>query len=272
MEDTTFLHLEEKLGFEDKLRFGPKGRAKIYQKNFLTDEKELLFEQNNKITLAGAGFLSSAMFDIAGTELTPSYNNALSLDATINTSVAGGVNKTCLFCVGIDGCGTENSQVYPEDYKHWIDEKSIIPFQYRPLVKDLSDQQRTNIYMGRKTLTNYYAYYFKKFDSLPIRTQQLTDGSPIDSTIYSSTSKLEAQTFVSMEMSVTPDDCRDYFLQTVGINEAKINSISLCTAWYKTINGFPVYQDIRPITRLNFPNECLINLEKGIVIDYSVYF
>ena len=233
---------------------------------------EIIFTKTNKITLAGAGFLARSMFDLTDPEITPSYNNALNLDDTINTTVPGGTNKTCLFCVGIDGCGRENSQIYEEDYRHWIDTSNIVPFQYRPIGKDLQDVQRKNVYMGRKTSTLYYAYYFKKFDTDPILTQQFTDGTPIDSTIYSDTSTLEVQTVVTIQMTVTPDDCRDFFIENTGINDARINSISLCTGWYKTINTYPVYQDIRPITRLNFPNECLIDLNKGITITYLVYF
>ena len=265
------LKFKDRLGFFDvkKLRFNPYGIASVY----CTDTGEEIFKlKPNQITLAGAGFLARSMFDLPGTEVTPSYNNALSLDDAINVSAPSSTNKTFLFCVGIDGCGTENSQVIPEDYKHWIDENSIIPFQYRPITKDITDTERKTTYYGRKTLTNFIAYYFKAFDSAPALTQQLTDGTPITSSIYGSTSLLKAQTIVNMQMSVTPDDCRDYAIETTGIKDARINSISLCTAWIKTIGGYPVYQDIRPITRLNFPNECLIDLNKGISIDYSVYF
>jgi hypothetical protein len=122
------------------------------------------------------------------------------------------------------------------------------------------------------TLSKYYAYYFKAFDSAPVLTQQFTDGTAIDGTIYSTTSTFPVQTFVTMGMSITPDDCRDGFIDTTSINDARINTISLCTAWAKTIGGYPVYQDIRPVTKLNFPNECLIDLRKGIDITYSVYF
>lgn len=272
MDNFKQLNLKDAAGFNDikvlTKRFNPRGVVRA----FYTDSGEEIFTKDNKITLAGAGFLSKAMFDLPDPEITPNYNNALNLDNVINTSVPGNTIKTQLFCVGMDGCGRENSQVYDEDYKHWIDENAIIPIQYRPVSKDITDEQRKNAYMGRKTLSAFYAYYFKKFDTEPVRTQQFTDGTPIDATIYSSTSVLPVQTVVSMQMSITPDDCRDYFIETTGINDAKINSISLCTAWYKIIDGFPVYQDIRPITRLNFPNECLIDLNKGITIDYSVYF
>jgi hypothetical protein len=138
---------------------------------------------------------------------------------------------------------------------------------------DLTNEQRNNIYFGRKTLSSsYYAYYFKAFDSKPVFTQQFTDGTAIDSTIYSTTSNLAVESIVNMQMSVTPDDCRDYFIETTGVNDARINTISLCTGWAKTIDTYTYYQDIRPVTKLNFPNECLIDLKKGIDIDYSIYF
>lgn len=242
--------------------------------NITNDLGEVIFEGiHNKITLAGAGFLARSMFDLPGTEVTPSYNNALSLDNTINTTVPGDTYKTCLFCVGVDGCGRENSAVVEEDYKHWINEDHIVPFQYRPQTKDLSDSERNSTYMGRKTIGNtFFAYYFKTFDAAPVLNQYLEDGTPIDGTIYKSTSLLPAYTVVNMQMSITTSDIRDYFIATTGINDARINSISLCLGWKKTISGHPVYQDIRPMTRLNFPNETLIDLRKGIHIDYSVYF
>jgi hypothetical protein len=234
---------------------------------------EIIFTKRNKLILPGAGFLARALFDLPGTEITPSYNSALSLDNTIYTTVPTGVNKTALFCVGTDGCGRENSQVEEEDYRKWINPTTgLVPFQYRPLNKDITNSARKDVYFGRKTLASYYAYYFKKFDSNPQLIQQFTDGTPIDNTIYSTTSSLPVETIVNMQMSVTPSDCRDYFIATTGVNDARINTISLCTAWYKEINGYNVYQDIRPVTKLNFPNECLIDLKKGIDIDYSVYF
>lgn len=233
---------------------------------------EVIFETQNKLILPGAGFIARSLFDLPGAEITPSYNNAIGLDNTINTLTPMGTNKIYLFCVGTDGCGRENSQVYEPDYRKWIDPANLVPFQYRLLAKDLSDVARKNIYFGKKTLANHYAYYFKSFDSSPVFTQQYTDGTPIDDKVYSSTSTLPIQTIVSMQMAITPDDCRDYFIATTGINDARINTISLCTAWVKDIGGYPVYQDIRPVTKLNFPNEALIDLKKGIDIDYSVFF
>ena len=73
-------------------------------------------------------------------------------------------------------------------------------------------------------------------------------------------------------MSVLRSYCRDYFIATTGINDARINTISLLTAIPKTVNGFTYYQNIRPLTKLNFPNEELIDLTKGIDFIYQIFY
>lgn len=267
------LNLKDHIGFIDNKKINSSDQFNLKTKVVVayTDTGEVLFTKSNKITLAGAGFLARSLFDLNDQEVTPSYNNKLNLDNTINTTTYTSNNRAYLFCVGTDGCGTIDSEVYTEDYKHWIAPADLVPFQYVSKSSDLTASQRS-IYFGRKTLTGYYAYYFKAFDNTPTLTQQLSDGSTIDNTIYDNTTSLQAQTVVSMQMSITSSDCRDYFIATTGISDARINALSLCTAWYKTIDDYSYYQDIRPCTRLNFPNESLIDLNKGLTITYSMYF
>ena len=38
------------------------------------------------------------------------------------------------------------------------------------------------------------------------------------------------------------------------------------------INGKEYYQDIRPLTKYNMPNEQLIELSKGLDIVYQIYY
>lgn len=232
---------------------------------------ELIFEGTNKVILPGAAFIARKLFNLNVPEVTPSYNTALNLDNTVYTT-PDAPEKVFLFCVGIDGCGRENSQVWAEDYGKWIMPESLVPFQYKPQSKDISDSLKKSLYFGRKTELLHYAYYFKAFESDPVLVQQYIDGTPIDSTVYSSTNTTEIETYVELRMKVTKDDCRDYFIATTGINDARINTISLLTGWAKEIDGFNVYQDVRPLTKLNFPNEPLIDLLKGIDIIYQVYF
>jgi hypothetical protein len=249
------------------------GLSKLQTKIILTnrDTGEVIFRGKNKLILPGAEFLAMALFDLPDVPLTPSYNTKLNLDNTIYTTTPQDTNKVFLFCVGTDGCGTENSQVYEEDYRKWIQPEALVPFQYKPKNKDISGSLRA-VYYGRKTLGDHFAYYFKAFDSKPQLVRQFTNGTSIDSTVYDVTDQTPVETYVSMSMSITKDDCRDYFIKTVGINSARVNTISLCTAWKRVVDGFNYYQDIRPITKLNFPNEPLIDLRKSIDITYQVYF
>ena len=104
------------------------------------------------------------------------------------------------------------------------------------------------------------------------------DGTDIDYQVYESTKQEAANTFVEMTMQITKEDFREWFNDDEGggggINNAKINSISLLTAWYKDDfgDGYRYYQDIQPFTQLNIPNEPLIDLTKGIDITYHIYF
>ena len=101
---------------------------------------------------------------------------------------------------------------------------------------------------------------------------RFTDGTIIDANLYDSQNETDAETFVEMNLRITKDDFRDYFRATTSINDAKINSISLLTAWYNESSGYRWYQDITPMTQLNIPNEPLIDLTKGIDITYHIYF
>ena len=245
---------------------------------------EIVFKGlKNKVIIPGSGFIARKLFDITTEEATPSYNDIFgaamytpSVD-TAPTSIDVGTvatadnHKVLLFCCGIDGCGSENSQVYPVDYTKWIAPSDLIPFRYQLASNDISDDLRET-YFGRTDINGeYLAYYFKRFEGLPVLIQQYIDGTPVDANIYDSVKQEDAETYVELSLKITKEDIRDYFVATVGIDEAKINSISLCTAYPVEENGFVYYKEIRPITKLNIPNEPLIDVTKGIEIIYHIY-
>ena len=134
----------------------------------------------------------------------------------------------------------------------------------------ISLKLKKEIYHGRKVIGNRVAYYFKQFESKPVKKVRFEDGTTVDATVYKSTKESEIETFVEINLKITEEECREYFINTVGINEARINTISLCTAWKKEINGKEYYQDIRPLTKYNMPNEQLIELSKGLDIVYQI--
>lgn len=237
---------------------------------------ELLFEDSNKVIVSGSAFTAAKHFNIKPPILTPSYNQVLKLDHTVTEAYDGnGIRPEeiiNLFAVGIGGCGVEQSQVYPVDYTKWISPEELVPFRYQYQDADLSASMR-EVYHGRQTLSNgFIAYNFKKFDSIPVFKQQYTDGTPIDENIYLSERTDDVESFIELKMSITKDDCRDFFKETTGINTAKLSSISLLESWTKEIDGYVYHQDIRPVTRYNFSTESLIDLTKGIDIIYDIYY
>ena len=242
---------------------------------FYPGQKEPIYKTKNKIILPGARFTARAHWDIANTEVTPSYNTALGLENSVYSG-AESEEKVWLFCVGTDGCGREPSQVYKVNYAKWIMPESLVPFRYVLYNEDIDPTLR-NTYFGRVEKGEYIAYYFKAFESDPTFVQQYVDGTPIDSNIYDSTREEEVESYVDIRLAITKEDCRDYFIQTTGINDARVNTISLCTGWVKEFEDgegrkFKYYQDIRPLTKLNFPSEPLIDLSKGLDIIYHIYY
>lgn len=243
---------------------------------------EVIFKGlKNKVIIPGSGFVARKLFDLTTDEITPSYNTALNIytptgetapSEDIGTTATKNNQKVVLFCCGTDGCGSESSQVYPVNYTKWIKPADLVPFRYQLASNDLSDALKKT-YFGRATTNDgkYIAYYFKRFETEPKIVQQYIDGTPIDATVYDSVKTTSAETFVELSLKITKEDIRDYFVATVGIDEAKINSISLCTGYPVEESGQVYFKEIRPITKLNIPNESLIDVTKGIEIIYHIY-
>lgn len=237
---------------------------------------EVLFDGHNKVIVAGSAFTAAKHFNITPHTSTPTYNEVLKLEKSdADMYNEPGIRReeiVCLFAVGIDGCGPEASQVYDVDYTKWIAPESLIPFKYQLETNDLPSYHRDK-YFGRKKVGNRIAYYFKAFENAPTFVQAFSDGTPIDENIYTSSRKDEVESYIEINLKITKQDCRDFFLSTVGINEARVNTISLLTAYpVEKEDGFVYYQNIRPLTKLNFPSEPLIDTSKGLDIIYHIYY
>lgn len=235
---------------------------------------EILFYGRNKVILPGAAFTARKHFAIPDQEITPSYNDALGLDNSVHEAPPSEADeKVFLFSVGVDGGGWEPSQIYPVNYGKWCAPGDLVPFRYQPLTDDLGEELRDS-YFGRKTYDaqNRIAYYFKSFDIEPTFHQQYIDGTPIDANIYESEKEDEIETYIELVLKITKEDCREFFRATTGPNTARINCIQLLTGWAKTVDGIKYYQDIRPLTKLHFPLESLIDITKSIKIIYHLYY
>lgn len=237
---------------------------------------EIVFKGKNRTMISGSEFMAYHTFRLNGfTFTTPNYNTQIGLDHTVSGSQndLGANYLTQVFCVGTSGCNRESAIWYPVSNKKWIAPSELVPFQYVPYDKDLTPLQRET-YFGRKSIASvlYYAYYFKKFDSNPIYKKQYEDGTPWNAAIFEDNSEANAQMSVTTTMTITKDDCRDYFINTTGINDGRFNCLSLCLAWTDVFDGFTYYQDIRPLTRINFPNKFLNDLTSEWLVTYHIYF
>ena len=245
----------------------------------------VLFKGHNKVIIPGSQFTACKHFNLNRTVNYKSYNDLLSLTdptGTIFTDAMYRASTVCLFAVGTDGCGAEQSQVYDVDYTKIIGVDSLVPFRYQNILpnvdtgnNDLTGDMRDK-YFGRKILgasNDTAAYYFKAFDTTPELKIQYLDGTPVDENIYQSLNSNEAETFIELKMSITKEDCRDFFIATTGINTAKVNTISLLTAYpVNGDDGYTYYQGILPLTKLNFPSIPLIDTTLGIDITYHIYY
>jgi len=245
----------------------------------------------NKVILPGSGLIAHKLFDIFNSddtakpeeEITVSYDKAMASIMKYTGSetahdeedtVANANNhKVLLFCCGTDGCNGESFTVNPVSYKMWTKPEALVPFRCST---DDIDSSLRDTYFGRCEQTigskNYKTYYFKKFDQAPVLKQQYVNGDEITSYDYSDATEQEVETFVELSLKITKEDIREYFIATTGIEGAKINTISLCSAYpVKGSDGYTYYKDIRPLTKLNFPSESLIDTSKGIDIIYHIY-
>ena len=243
---------------------------------------------------------------------TPTYDTTLGLDNGANGStyptvvikdgdnnVVGSIQDETQrvilgFCVGQGGAGLDISDVFHVKYCSWITPDNLVPFRY-PLQS--ADNVDESMYKGKKALTlgngqQRNAYYFKAFSNTPNLVQNYvsTIGTFSDSvsasTVYSNTaSAYTAQSYVELHLKITKDDCREFFITHKGIESAKINQVSLVYGWEKEVEvtkldnmgnlktgKYQYFQDIRPFSILNIPNEIISNLEKSLSIVYTLYF
>lgn len=282
---------------------------------FINDETgEDIFEPlHNRTVIAGGGFTLQKLFGLDRSCLnnTPTYDEALELDDAATSSVYPAIGVTdadgnyigsmedesqrviCGFCLGNGGAGVESTNVFDETYASWIYPDTLVPFRY-PL-KDVDDVDES-IYKGKKTLTlsngqTRVAYYFKEFSNTPelvqnyVSTLETFEDSVSPSTVYERTTIADkAQSFVELHLKVTNKDCREFYIAHSGLDETKINQISLVYAWKKSVSRtklnssgsittaeYEVLQQIRPFSVCNFPTEVLSDRKKSISIIYTLY-
>ena len=84
--------------------------------------------------------------------------------------------------------------------------------------------------------------YFKTFSNTPNLVQNYVSsiGTFADTVnpgnVYTNTANADkAQSYVELHLKITSEDCREYFITHKGLENAKINQISLISAWEKNV-------------------------------------
>ena len=238
------------------------------------------WELSNKVVISGAVFNAILPFNLPNNNNMKSYNDWLVLDNSVDHE-AEVENRpvVCLFCLDDSGCGDTPKDVFTVNFTDRIEPDSIFPFRYVDADKDLDEELR-QMYFGKKTFTddsNKIAYYFKAFDTDPQLHIRYTDGTQIDpDNLFNISTSQAAEVFVEMRLRVNRYDFRDYFDQVLGWDNARISSLSLCYAWYKDIEEDGEYhryfQAITPYTKINFPYNWLVDLNKAVDFIYDIYY
>lgn len=269
---------------------------------------------HNRTVVAGAAFVAMKLFsfDRASLDNTPTYDTTLGLDYGADGStypsidikdqdgnIVGSIpdetqRVVCGFCLGQGGAGLETSDVFDVKYCSWITPDNLVPLRY-PI--ESSDDVDEDFYKGKKSLElpngqRRNAYYFKSFSNTPRPVQNYMSAvgtfsdDIIADTVYSNIASADkGRTYVELHLKITEDDCRDFFIAHQGLENARINQISLITAWKKSVEVTKLnpdgniitktveyLQDIRPFSLINIPTEILKDPEKSISCIYTLYF
>ena len=258
------------------------------------DTGEVLGEYENKIVITGSMFSGCKTFGIDSGLILPSYNDDMIFDNDQESPTEDRDLKKSivqLFCIGDDGCGatqrdvkvcnfTDRIQPLKEEDLKAADPKTtcvgkMYPFRYQDLDDDLPVELRAD-YFGRRTYSTVgsgkIGYFFKKFDTTPELHVMYTDGTQVESDMYENNTDQIAECYVETRLRITRNDFRDFFEEVIGWENARISSLSLCYAWEYIGEDYSYYQDIYPYTKLNFPVEFLVNLDKAIDFNYQVFY
>ena len=241
------------------------------------DTGEVLFKGRNKVVLPGGLVTARAHFgsnlsvgsaNVNMDTVLSKYNYDQYLDQT--TPPEGGTEDkdgeiVRLFAVGNDGCGDTGTEVVTVKYKDYLKYTDnplsiagLIPFA---LAADDESRNPDGKYFGKRTIE-------PNVSSSLISTSGI-EYSVSDLPVAANATDLEF--CVSVSLKISKDECRSLYSQ-VGDKNKRINSISLLTAKKKVVNNIEYFYNIKPLTKLNFSSEYLIDSNKGIDITYNIYY
>ena len=251
------------------------------------DTGEVLFKGRNKVVLPGGLTTAKSHFGSnlkAGSILMDTVLKKYSYDQYLDAKTVpdGGTEDSDgeivrLFAVGSDGCDLSAIKAKTAKYKDYlkITENPGLVDGLIPFIAEDETTNSENKYFGKRTFTfdskakvHYLFKTIEGYSSNLITTNGVTC-SETDLPLASNIDDLEF--YVSVNLKISDKECRSLFNQ-VGSDVKRINSISLLTARKKVVNNVPYYYNIRPLTKLNFTNEFLVEGNKSLDITYNIYY
>lgn len=248
-------------------------KTKIIGLDSLT--KEVLFETENQIVLGGALFILEKIFNVPSPITVDYLNNIMGIAAENPIEEKYPKNTAvCLFGVGIGGCGDSSLSVVDVNfYEREIFD--MVPF--RVTDDELNDEDKEKYWFKRKENDGRVSYFLKKFEQIPtIKVlwkdgDEDEDGSEVSSGVHDTARTEPIETFAEMILKITKRDVREYFEINGDIETARINSIGLFTGIKQTLSdGTEDYKQVKLFSKLNIPNEMLVN-NKDMTIIYRIY-
>ena len=239
--------------------------------------EEIIEREHNKIVAGGLLKLLSMMFD-AKSDLTIQTLNSImgiGLDGVVNTNAP---YKTCLFSVGIGGCGSAYT-----DKKAVLDQANIVPDMIPFRVVDEADAIGTDkgkYWFAKEMTDGKIGYYLKTFEAKPTIFSLWKDAeSPEDDGTRvvgdpSASARTEGmEHLVEIILNISAIDLREYFqlYDATTTEYARFNSIGLCMGELGTLtDGTEEYLNVEQFSVLNFSNE-MLHFNKDLSIIYRVY-
>ena len=291
--DVTFGTGKELVEFKD-----PYGKPSYY-----TKFKKILYRDKNIIPIGGYQFIFSKLLNISldsettlrvgdlndeapqmkigvnrGDYASLHYNAEASIGNTGSPLISGvnipALNHIIGFMVGDGATAEDNISVISPDYKRRTLFHAI-PFRMSNDGSKINQKYfgRAKIFGEAPGTGEITSYYCKAFDEPAPHivhcwaTNKNEDLQLIDDTVFASTSTTPIESFVEMNLSITPEDLRGYFTQHSG-SIPRISELGLVTGHWN--NEFSDAEKIRLFT--HFTRSAIILEENDeILCRYRIY-
>jgi hypothetical protein len=283
------LMMKEQSSYQDTLQItsgGPSLRGEIIAGYGLRTDPitgissldETVLRQHNEIVLGGTIYALEKLFNVSS-DLKVAYLNdimGIGLDGPAINERYPKDNAVCLFNIGIGGCGAAYTDV-KDVLQQQRSLDTMIPFRIVDEKFSVGTEEKEKYAFCKQDQDGKYWYYLKKFSKTPVikalwkDAGNGNDGSAVVETDHLSKRTTPIETFAEAILTVEVTDLREYFELYSSIDQARFNTMGLCTGIKSTLaDGSEEYKQVTQFSALNFSNE-MLHMNKDLTIIYRVY-